>query len=141
MASCRSALMVPSSSTFSIAGQSEKRHLALTDLDRRILVLFFCFNVYNTFLGSVLGGAIFQQMGSLINEPGCAPRSLAAAPPCMLSLALRQGAERCPAPGCCSQFCRYWLQILGAALPSASTYFLNYIIIHALSTNWFRFVW
>lgn len=35
----------------------------------------------------------------------------------------------------------YWLQMLGAALPSASTYFLNYIIIHALCTNFFRFIW
>lgn len=35
----------------------------------------------------------------------------------------------------------YWLQMLGTALPNASTYFLNYIIIHALCTNWFRFVW
>lgn len=34
-----------------------------------------------------------------------------------------------------------WLALLGASLPSASAYFLNYIVIHALCTNFFRFVW
>lgn len=57
------------------------------------------------FLGAVMGGATFQQIGNLIGTPG------------------------------------YWLQILGAALPAASTYFLNYCIIGALSSNFSRFVW
>lgn len=90
---------------FFFSAQSELRHLALSDLDRRILVLFFCFNVSNTFLGSVLGGAVFQQIGNMVQEPG------------------------------------FWLTQLGTSLPTASTYFLNYIIIHALSTNFFRFIW
>lgn len=90
---------------FFFSAQSELRHLALCDLDRRILVLFFCFNVSNTFLGSVLGGAVFQQIGAMVEEPG------------------------------------FWLTQLGTSLPTASTYFLNYIMIHALSTNFFRFIW
>ncbi|KAL4437833.1 hypothetical protein ABPG77_005745 [Micractinium sp. CCAP 211/92] len=90
---------------FFFSAQSEVRHLALSDLDRRILVLFYCFNVSNTFLGSVLGGAVFQQIGSMVQEPG------------------------------------HWLAQLGTSLPTASTYFLNYIIIHTLSTNFFRFIW
>ncbi|KAL4419727.1 hypothetical protein ABPG75_006825 [Micractinium tetrahymenae] len=90
---------------FFFSSQSELRHLALSDLDRRITILFFCFNVSNTFLGSVLGGALFQQIGNMLQEPG------------------------------------YWLTQLGTSLPTASTYFLNYIIIHTLSTNFFRFIW
>lgn len=35
----------------------------------------------------------------------------------------------------------YWLQILGAALPAASTYFLNYCLVGALSSNFSRFIW
>lgn len=54
--------------------QSEARHLALSDLDHRVVILFFCFDIFNTFLGSVLGGAVFQQIGSLTKEPGAAAR-------------------------------------------------------------------
>ena len=57
------------------------------------------------FLGAVMGGATFQQIGNLVGTPG------------------------------------YWMQILGAALPAASTFFLNYCIVAALSSNFSRFVW
>lgn len=50
--------------------QSEGRHLSLSSLDRRITRLFFVFSVFNTFLGAVLGGAAFQQVGTLIDDPG-----------------------------------------------------------------------
>lgn len=44
-----------------------------------------------------------------------------------------------PAPA----FCRAerWLQVLATALPAASTYFIDYSIIHGLCINLFRFVW
>ncbi|PRW44348.1 pyruvate decarboxylase 4 [Chlorella sorokiniana] len=87
------------------ASQSERRHAALSDLDRRITVLFFNFDLFNTFLGSVLGGAIFQQIGNMVDTPG------------------------------------YWLQMLGTSLPAASTYFLNYCLVGALSSNFSRFIW
>lgn len=35
----------------------------------------------------------------------------------------------------------YWLQMLGASLPAASTYFLNYCLVGALSSNFSRFIW
>ena len=35
----------------------------------------------------------------------------------------------------------YWLQMLGTSLPSASTYFLNYCLVGALSSNFSRFIW
>ncbi|KAI3425260.1 hypothetical protein D9Q98_009028 [Chlorella vulgaris] len=90
---------------FFFSAQSERRHLALSDLDHRITILFFSFNLANTFTGSILGGAVFGSIGNMVNQPGA------------------------------------WLALLGASLPSASAYFLNYIVIHALCTNFFRFVW
>lgn len=50
--------------------QAERRHVALSHMDRRMTALFYNFNVFNTFLGSVLGGALFSQAGTLVNEPG-----------------------------------------------------------------------
>lgn len=44
--------------------------MALSHLDRRMCALFYNFDVFNTFLGSVLGGALFSQAGTLVNEPG-----------------------------------------------------------------------
>lgn len=180
--------------------QSELRHLALCDLDRRILVLFFCFNVSNTFLGSVLGGAVFQQIGAMVEEPGGGDAGAARARPAAAQSSWRAGwrgswagtpqrgpsadchaqaahaasaggrrqrgaarrlvpARPCqlaaPAMLCTSNSCTgdeaaaplgpppagFWLTQLGTSLPTASTYFLNYIMIHALSTNFFRFIW
>ncbi len=154
-----------------LALQSELRHLALSDLDRRILVLFYCFNVSNTFLGSVLGGAVFQQIGSMVQEPGagagggtgglrpggggsphCCWLPAGAGPrlPCTLAwicLLCADGPATCTQPSRESPPRRppspagHWLAQLGTSLPTASTYFLNYIIIHTLSTNFFRFIW
>jgi hypothetical protein len=50
--------------------QSERRHLALSDLDHRITILFFSFNLANTFTGSILGGAVFGSIGNMVNQPG-----------------------------------------------------------------------
>jgi len=50
--------------------QTERRHVALSDMDRRITSLFFNFDLFNTFLGGVLGGATFGQIGSLLVHPG-----------------------------------------------------------------------
>ena len=34
-----------------------------------------------------------------------------------------------------------WVKLLATGLPSAVAFFMNYIIIHAFSTNVFRFFW
>lgn len=34
-----------------------------------------------------------------------------------------------------------WVELVGVSLPSAANFFVNYIMIHALFTNVFRFVW
>ena len=34
-----------------------------------------------------------------------------------------------------------WLALLGTSLPAAVNFSMNYIIVHALMTNVFRFVW
>ncbi|EFN57874.1 hypothetical protein CHLNCDRAFT_57000 [Chlorella variabilis] len=90
---------------FYFLAQSGQRHLALSDLDRRITALFYCFSVSNTFLMSVLGGAVFQQIGSLVTNP------------------------------------TKWLQLLATALPSASIWFMDYLVVHALAINVWRFAW
>lgn len=50
--------------------QIERRHVSLRALDRRITVLFYNFAATNTFLGAVLGGTVFMQIGSLLSNPG-----------------------------------------------------------------------
>ena len=49
--------------------QAELKYMSLSDLDRRCTTLFFCYAACNTFLGSVLGGAFFQQIGTLAKHP------------------------------------------------------------------------
>jgi hypothetical protein len=50
--------------------QFERQNTSLSGQDRRIAVLSFYYDVFNTFLGALLGGAIFSQLGSAINKPG-----------------------------------------------------------------------
>lgn len=52
------------------AVQAERRHFALSCLDHRITELFYWFAVFNTFLGVVFGGSLFQQLGAIIKNPG-----------------------------------------------------------------------
>lgn len=62
-------------------------------LDRRIGTIFFVWDIFNVFLGAMLGGSIFSQLGTLIKSPGSIASSI------------------------------------GTALPSASNFFINFIIL------------
>lgn len=53
--------------------QMEGQHESYTALDRRIGTLFFIWDVFNVFLGAMLGGSTFSQLGRLINDPGSLP--------------------------------------------------------------------
>lgn len=48
----------------------EKSHTALSGLDRRILMLFFYWDMFNVFLGAILAGSISEEVKNLINNPG-----------------------------------------------------------------------
>jgi hypothetical protein len=48
----------------------EKSHIALSALDRRILMLFFYWDMFNVFLGAILAGSISEEVKNLINNPG-----------------------------------------------------------------------
>lgn len=111
--------------------QSECRHLALSDLDRRITMLFFIFNVVNTFMGSVFGGGIFQQLGTMMEHPGGVQALRHALRNCGPAAELACAEAGCRArviccrpparPPCTGQ----WLGLMGTALPSASSFFFN----------------
>ncbi len=47
---------------------------SLSQMDRRIASLFFMWDVFNVFLGAMLGGSIFSQLDNVINDPGSIPR-------------------------------------------------------------------
>ena len=66
---------------------------SLSSLDRRIGLIFFVWDIFNVFLGAMLGGSIFSQLGVLIKNP----TSIAAS--------------------------------IGTALPTASNFFINYIVL------------
>ena len=48
----------------------EKTHISLSSIDRRILMLFFYWNMFNVFFGAILAGSISQEVKHLINNPG-----------------------------------------------------------------------
>lgn len=104
---------------------SERRHVALSDLDRRIVTLFWCFDLFNTFLGAVLGGAAFQSMGNLLREPGAVLCVLCPLHCCAAVCAAPSQALAHSRLDCCHRPAGYWLQLLGSALPASSTFFLN----------------
>lgn len=66
---------------------------SLSTLDRRIGTIFFVWDIFNVFLGAMLGGSIFSQLGTLIKNPGSIASSI------------------------------------GTALPAASNFFINFIIL------------
>lgn len=47
----------------------ESRHFSLSELDRRIAQLGFLWNVFNFFLGALLGGTIFNGLRDAIDNP------------------------------------------------------------------------
>jgi hypothetical protein len=42
---------------------------SLGSIDRGVVTQFYWYNVINQFLGAVIGGAGFQQMGALLDQP------------------------------------------------------------------------
>ena len=82
--------------------QSERNHYSLSRLDLRNAQLFFHWNVWNFFFGSLLGGTIINGLRQAINDPGAI------------------------------------VNILGTAIPSASNFFINYVILRALTMTMFR---
>lgn len=70
---------------------------SLSQLDRRIGVYFFVWDIFNVLLGAMLGGSIFSQLGTVIKNPGSIASSI------------------------------------GTALPAASNFFINFIILQVAS--------
>ena len=54
---------------------------SLSSLDRRICSLFFYWSTWNVFLGAMLGGSAFSQLGIIVNNPGSIPRIIGTALP------------------------------------------------------------
>lgn len=48
---------------------AEGTQLSLSDLDCRILLLFFYWDVFNIFFGGMIGGSVSQQITQFINNP------------------------------------------------------------------------
>ena len=48
----------------------ESTHVSLSALDRRMLTLFFWWNCFNVFFGSMIAGSLTQQLRNLIEAPG-----------------------------------------------------------------------
>lgn len=54
---------------------------SLSSLDRRICSLFFYWSTWNVFLGAMLGGSAFSQLGIVINNPSVIPSVIGGALP------------------------------------------------------------
>ncbi len=54
---------------------------SLSSLDRRICSLFFYWSTWNVFLGAMLGGSAFSQLGIIVNNPGSIPKIIGTALP------------------------------------------------------------
>ena len=82
--------------------QAERKHFSLSKLDLRCAQLFFHWNVWNFFFGTLLGGTIISGIRQAISDPGAI------------------------------------VNILGTAIPQASNFFINYVILRALTMTMFR---
>ena len=60
---------------------AEGRWPSLSSLDRRICALFFYWSTWNVFLGAMLGGSAFSQLGIIINNPAAITRIIGTALP------------------------------------------------------------
>ncbi|KAK9804567.1 hypothetical protein WJX73_000229 [Symbiochloris irregularis] len=60
---------------------AEGRWPSFSSVDRRIAALFFVWDVFNVFIGAMLGGSIFSQLDNMINDPGSIPRLIGTALP------------------------------------------------------------
>ncbi|KAK9819243.1 hypothetical protein WJX81_003710 [Elliptochloris bilobata] len=61
--------------------QMEGRWHSLSGLDRRVCALFFQWSVWSVFLGAMLGGSAFSQLGALIDNPASLPSLIGTALP------------------------------------------------------------
>lgn len=50
--------------------QAERRAASFTQLDQRILSIFYWWSVFSVFLGAMLGGSIFSQFRVALEDPG-----------------------------------------------------------------------
>ena len=64
---------------------AEGRSASLSALDRRVCDVYFLFDVVNVFLGTVLGGSLFNSLRTLLQSPGSVLRTLGAAAPTVSS--------------------------------------------------------
>jgi len=85
--------------------QAERKHVSLSKLDLRCAQLFFHWNVWNFFFGSMLGGTFINGLREAVKDPSSI------------------------------------VSILGNAVPAASNYFINYVILRALTMTMFRLFW
>ena len=60
---------------------AEGKWPSLSSLDRRICSLFFYWSTWNVFLGAMLGGSAFSQLGIIVNNPNALPRIIGTALP------------------------------------------------------------
>jgi hypothetical protein len=61
--------------------QMEGKWPSLSSLDRRICSLFFYWSTWNVFLGAMLGGSAFSQLGIVLNNPSIIPNVIGTALP------------------------------------------------------------
>ena len=64
---------------------AEGRSASLSALDRRVCDVYFLFDVVNVFLGTVLGGSLFNSLRTLLQSPGSVLKTLGAAAPTVSS--------------------------------------------------------
>jgi hypothetical protein len=50
--------------------QAERRAASFTQLDQRILSIFYWWSVISVFIGAMLGGSIFSQFRVALEDPG-----------------------------------------------------------------------
>jgi hypothetical protein len=50
--------------------QAERRATSFTQLDQRILSIFYWWSVISVFIGAMLGGSIFSQFRVALQDPG-----------------------------------------------------------------------
>lgn len=64
---------------FYSCAQAESQHISLSGIDLRIASLFFYWNMFNFFVGALLGGSAASGIRAAINDPGDLPAIIAGA--------------------------------------------------------------
>ena len=50
--------------------QAERKAQSFTQLDQRILNVFYWWSVFSVFIGAMLGGSVFSQFRVVLQDPG-----------------------------------------------------------------------